>query len=150
MMLTLGLGSCCILVGCLCHDRSAHAMEKKNRRPNRRLHVRHLVTGMVLQLQSTFQISDRTTRYLDSLCVCNEVEDARRISRRAAYPYALIAKRHRPGDKPMLGPTCEEGQIDIVNLCSSTILHWEQKITTATWRCFKLLYPAGAESQPPG
>jgi hypothetical protein len=54
--------------------------------------------------------------FLDSHCVCNEVEDVRQILRRAKDPHTLIAKRDLPGDKPILLATCEEGHIDVVRL----------------------------------
>jgi hypothetical protein len=54
--------------------------------------------------------------FLDSHCVCNEVENVRQILRRAKDPHGLIAKRDLPGEKPILLATCEEGHIDVVRL----------------------------------
>lgn len=54
--------------------------------------------------------------FLDSHCVCDEVEDVRQILKRAKDPRTLIAKCDPPGDKPILLATREEGHIDVVRL----------------------------------
>lgn len=52
----------------------------------------------------------------DSLCVCNEVTQAKVALMRTKDPRALISKTQGPGDKPVLLMACEEGHAEIVDL----------------------------------